>query len=284
MYTNYLKTQHQPHKMRTFLLGVLLIFVTLTFFAFTPPATPEQKVEVTTKYGKFVVKLYNQTPLHRDNFIKLVKEGFYDSLLFHRVIPDFIIQGGDPTSKHAQAGTILGQGYNGYRIPAEINPRLYHKRGALAAARDDNPGKASSGCQFYIVEGRTFTRDEISNLLNTTNYNLKSQLFASIMVSDSIKARLDDFTLRGDKQGMHAYMLGMQTVVDSLFAPMEITFSNQQILDYMNIGGAPHLDMNYTVFGEVVSGMNIIDSIMLVKRDANDRPVEDLRIKMRLVK
>lgn len=282
-HTNYLKIQRLQYNMKSFSVGILLMITALFVFSFTPPPS-EQKVEVSTRYGKFVVKLYNQTPLHRDNFIKLVKEGFYDSLLFHRVIPDFIIQGGDPTSKYAEAGAILGQGYNGYRIPAEINPRLYHKRGALAAARDDNPGKASSGCQFYIVQGRTFTRDEMSNLLNTTNYNLKSQLFGAIMSTDSIKSKLDDFTLRGDKQGMHAYMLGMQTVVDSLFAPMEIKFSNQQIMDYVNTGGAPHLDMNYTVFGEVISGMNIIDSIMLVKRDANERPLENLRIKMRLIK
>ncbi len=283
MHTNYLKMLHPQHKMKSFLSAILLMITALLVFSFAP-TLPEQKVEISTRYGKILVKLYNQTPLHRDNFIKLVKAGFYDSLLFHRVIPDFIIQGGDPTSKYAEAGVVLGQGYNGYRIPAEINPKLYHKRGALAAARDDNPGKASSGCQFYIVQGRTFTRDEMSNMLNTTNYNLKSQLFGAIMSTDSIKAKLDDFTLRGDKVGMHAYMLGMQTVVDSLFAPMEIKFSNQQIMDYANIGGAPHLDMNYTVFGEVISGMNVIDSIMLVKRDANERPLEDLRIKMRLVK
>jgi peptidyl-prolyl cis-trans isomerase B (cyclophilin B) len=255
--------------------------------AFTPPQKPankEQHVEITTRFGKMVVKLYNETPKHRDNFIKLVKEGFYDSLLFHRVIPTFMIQGGDPNSKYAPAGSALGEGELPYRIPAEFNKNLYHKRGALAAARTDNPEKASSACQFYIVQGRTFQVEELTAYENSVNINAKRKMFGNMVQSDSIKAKLNDFTLRGDKDGLHKYMLSLQAVIDNAYAPVEFRFGPNQVIDYLQIGGAPHLDGNYTVFGEVVSGLHVVDSIAAQKRDTIDRPLVDLRMKMRLLK
>lgn len=189
-------------------------------------------VLIQTDLGAIKVKLYNETPKHSANFIKLVTENFYDSLLFHRVIKDFMIQGGDPQSKHAAAGAMLGNGDVGYRIPPEFVDTIIHKKGVLAAARDDNPEKASSGCQFYIVQGKIFTDDELNMIQTRTGKKLN------------------------DKQRMI----------------------------YKTIGGTPHLDGSYTVFGEVVEGQDVVDKIAAVQRDANDRPVKDIRMKMTLIK
>ena len=197
----------------------------------------EHLVEITTPYGNMVVKLYNETPMHRDNFIKLVKEGFYDSLLFHRVIDSFMIQGGDPESKYAADSVLLGEGEApGDRIPAEFNKALFHKKGALAMARDDNPAKVSSNCQFYIVEGRPFN----DSLLNKIECNIRN-------------------------------------------SDISFSFTEEQRNIYRTTGGAPFLDQNYTVFGEVVKGRDVIDKIAALPTDGNDRPQENVRMKMRLL-
>lgn len=267
-----------------------LILLCLMFWGITsfvppkPTAAKEHWVEISTRYGKIVVKLYNETPKHRDNFIKLVKEGFYDSLLFHRVIPTFMIQGGDPTSKLAPPGKPLGEGELPYTIPAEFNKNLYHKRGALAAARNDNPEKASSPNQFYIVQGRTFKIEELSAYENSVNYSAKSKMFGTMLQSDSMKAKLNDFTLRGDKEGLHAYMVSLQDKIDQMYAPYEFKFQPNQVIDYLQLGGAPHLDGNYTVFGEVISGLYVVDSIAALPRDTFDRPFLDIRMKMKVLK
>lgn len=192
-------------------------------------------VQITTTYGIIKVKLYDETPKHRDNFVKLVKEGFYTDLLFHRVIKEFMIQGGDPTSKNASPDAILGNGGgNMERIPAEFSPALYHKKGVLAAARDNNAEKASSACQFYIVQGRKFSDTE-----------------------------LDGFQTRAG-----------------------ITYTEQQRNDYKTIGGTPHLDMNYTVFGEVIEGMDVVDKIAAVETDRSkgDRPKQDVKFSIQMSK
>lgn len=201
----------------------------------------KRDVELVTSMGSIVVRLSDSTPLHRDNFLKLVKQGYYDSVLFHRVINQFMIQAGDPDSKHASPGTPLGDGGPSYTIPAEFRTTLFHKKGALAAARqgdDVNPQKASSGSQFYIVQGRRFT-DGRMDTLETTR-------------------------LRGRK----------------------IPVNERQV--YKTIGGTPHLDQAYTVFGEVVKGLDIVDRIASVptsKGDDRDRPLQDVRIiKARLIK
>jgi cyclophilin family peptidyl-prolyl cis-trans isomerase len=190
-------------------------------------------VTINTIYGVLTVKLYDETPLHRDNFIKLVKAGFYDSLLFHRVIPNFMIQGGDPDSKNARPGQPLGTGGPGYTIPAEIRPGLFHKKGALAAARLGdamNPAKASSGSQFYLVQGKVYSEQEIA-----------------------------------------------------MFEQQGLRFTPEQRAAYTTIGGTPHLDNGYTVFGEVIRGLEVIDAIAAVQTAPGDRPVKDVRMTMQIV-
>ncbi len=241
-------------------------------------------VDIITDSGTMRVMLYNETPKHRDNFLKLAGEGFYDSLLFHRVIREFMIQGGDPQSKYASDGQQLGAGDVGYRIPAEFNKNLYHKKGALAAARDNNPEKASSGCQFYIVQGKRYPIKEFSNVVNGINYNNKMGLVNEYMARDSIKAKFADFNLRGDNEGLKKYMLSLQPIIDKQFEQMELRPTPKQINDYVSIGGAPHLDMGYTVFGEVVSGWEVIDKIAAVPTDAANRPLTNIRMKMKIVK
>jgi peptidyl-prolyl cis-trans isomerase B (cyclophilin B) len=212
------------------LILILLTFFTLSSFAAKPKNT---YVKVETNYGTVYLKLYNETPKHRDNFIKLAKEGTLDSTLFHRVIPEFMIQGGDPTSKTAKAGDQLGGGDIGYTIPAEFLPNLFHKRGALAGARDNNPAKASSGSQFYIVQGKKYTDAELDGIEKNRLQNRK--------------------------------------------------FTPEQREIYKTIGGAPFLDGAYTVFGEVVKGMQMVDNICTVKVDRNDRPLTDIKMTVSLV-
>jgi cyclophilin family peptidyl-prolyl cis-trans isomerase len=191
------------------------------------------KIKITTDSGVIVVKLYDSTPLHRDNFAKLVKEHFYDSLLFHRVISGFMIQGGDPLSKNAEPGAMLGNGGGDMaRIPAEFKTSLFHKKGTLCAARDGNPEMASSACQFYIVQGNVYTDEQLNGF-------------------------------------------DMQRTVK---------YTPEQRMQYKTIGGTPMLDTKYTVFGEVISGLNVIDKIASVQKGQADRPVGDVRMKMEVVK
>lgn len=192
------------------------------------------KVQISTEYGDIVIRLYDETPIHRDNFIKLAKEGFFDGTLFHRVINQFMIQGGDPLSKDAQPGQSLGSGGPGYTLPAEILPGVYHKKGAVAAARQGdqiNPERRSSGSQFYIVHGRVFSNEEI----------------------DVMQQRAG------------------------------ITFSEAQRNLYSSVGGAPHLDGGYTIFGEVISGLDVVDRIAGVQTAAADRPVKDIQITVTVI-
>lgn len=193
-------------------------------------------VNMQTTAGDIELALYNETPQHRDNFVKLVKEHVYDSLLFHRVIRDFMIQGGDPTSKNAVRGAMLGEGDLGYTVEAEFMPDVhFHKRGVLAAARegdDVNPKKASSACQFYIVWGKIYT-------------------------PESLQRYKEFYKKRTGK---------------------ELVITPEQEKAYTTIGGTPHLDGNYTVFGEVTKGLEVVDAIQQCKCDRNDRPLEDIRI------
>jgi len=196
---------------------------------------PGTRIKLTTDSGVIIIRLYDQTAKHRDNFIKLVNEHFFDSLLFHRVISNFMIQGGDPQSKHAQPGVMLGGGDIGYTIPAEFDTNFFHKKGVLSAARQGdnvNPLKASSGCQFYIVQGKKYTDAELN-------------------------------------------MLEMQK---------GMKFSPAKRKVYQTIGGTPFLDMEYTVFGEVETGLEVIDKIASVNKDGYDRPLVDLRMYAEVIK
>jgi peptidyl-prolyl cis-trans isomerase B (cyclophilin B) len=252
-----------------------------------PKKEKEQRVEITTDFGTMIVKLYNETPKHRDNFIKLVNEKFYDSLLFHRVIKSFMIQGGDPNSKYADSTATLGSGDIGYRIPAEINSNLYHKKGALAAARDNNPEKASSGCQFYIVHGKTFTTQELEQILNSRNLNNKQSILYACYQTDTVQKAISSLQQSGDKEALRKYMENLQKVVDARYAeeyPKAYEVNLDHMGEYVNLGGAPHLDGSYTVFGEVELGLEVIDKIANQPTMPGDRPVSNIRMKMRLLK
>lgn len=216
--------------MKKIILSVFFCALSIALFA----AKPVYKyVHIQTDKGTVLLKLYNETPKHRDNFIKLVRENAFDSLLFHRVIQNFMIQGGDPDSKRARPGQVLGDGGLDYTIPAEIQLGLFHKKGALGAARDNNPAKASSSSQFYIVQGKKFT-----------NAGLDS---------------LETLRMKGVK------------------------FSDAQRAVYTTVGGTPHLDGNYTVFGELIDGSEVVDAIAAVKTDENDRPLTDVRMYVKLL-
>lgn len=264
-----------------------LILLTVIFFCFGfyLPVSKNPIVVIKTKYGIIKIKLYNETPKHRDNFIKLIKEHYYDSLLFHRVINSFMIQGGDPDSKYAQAGQILGNGGPDYTIPAEFVPTIFHKRGALAAARESdqiNPTKASSGSQFYIVQGKIFSNEELNYLEQRINENKKNQLIGQMMNTPEygwMKTKLDSMIKSGNPNAIQDFLNETNSVVEKEMNKIGIfKFTTEQRKLYTTIGGAPHLDGSYTVFGEVIEGINVVDSIASVNRDKNDRPIEDIRM------
>jgi peptidyl-prolyl cis-trans isomerase B (cyclophilin B) len=212
------------------LLTLVLLLTSLVAFAHGPK---NQYVRVKTSYGECIIRLYNETPQHRDNFIKLTKQGFYNGTLFHRIIQNFMIQGGDPDSKNAKPGIELGNGDLKYTIPAEFKDSIFHKRGVLAAARDDNPKKASSACQFYIVEGKRLTNAKMDSL--------------------------EQGRLKGYK------------------------IPEWQREWYRSVGGTPQLDHSYTVYGEVVSGLDMVDRIAAVKKDERDRPLADVPMTVELL-
>jgi len=215
-----------------YLSTLLLVLSLSSVFAAKPK---HQYVKIKTDQGECIIMLYNKTPLHRDNFVKLVKSGFYNGTLFHRVINTFMIQGGDPDSKNAAPNIELGNGDVGYTIPAELSDSLslFHKKGVLGAARDDNPQMASSGCQFYIVQGKKFTDPQLDTL---------------------------------ERKRMHFKIPQWQRDI------------------YKNIGGSPHLDRKYTVYGEVVRGLSLVDSVAAVKTGTNDRPLTNIGMTVTLLK
>lgn len=237
-------------------------------------------VKLETTMGNITVALYNETPKHRDNFIKLVKEGVYDSTLFHRVIKQFMIQAGDPDSKNASDTAMLGSGDVGYTIHAEFNPKFFHKKGVLAAARqgdDVNPEKASSGCQFYIVTGRKFTEPQLLGMENKINEQREEALF------DSLARQHMKEIYKMRKAGDNAGLLELQDTLEAQARELadkeeKFRFTPEQIKAYSTIGGAPHLDGSYTVFGEVTEGMEVVDNIEIAKTNRADRPIENIRI------
>ena len=242
--------------------------------------TNETLVRLETTMGDITVKLYNETPKHRDNFIKLVEEGTYDGTLFHRVIKDFMIQAGDPESKNANDTAKLGSGDVGYTIPAELVPTLYHKRGALAAARQPdniNPERASSGCQFYIVTGRVFNEDQLIAMQQNMNQARLDTIFQNL----ARKHMKEIYKMR--KADDMAGLLALQDTLEAQAKEQQRQegirkFTPEQIKAYMGEGGAPHLDGDYTVFGEVVEGMDAVSRIEAVKTNKADRPLENVRI------
>lgn len=243
----------------------------------------ENRVEIVTEYGSIQLKLYDQTPLHRDNFMKLVDEGFYTDLLFHRVIQAFMIQGGDPDSHKATPGQMLGNGDLGYTIPAEINPTLFHRRGVLAAAREGdavNPEKRSSACQFYILQGKVFRPTELDTLLLKLQENRKAALMQAQM--RAIAPELNKLDAEGRQGELMAKINAIRDSVTTQAARLApLRFSEEQRKAYTTVGGYPSLDNNYTIFGEVIQGMEVVDSIAKEQVDPMNRPLKDIRFSIK---
>ena len=238
------------------------------------------QVKIETTLGNIIVELYNETPLHRDNFIKLTKEGVYDSTLFHRVIRQFMIQAGDPDSKAATDTAQLGGGDVGYTIPAEFVPKFFHKKGALAAARmgdDVNPQRASSGCQFYIVTGRKFREAQLLDMAGQRNNNRIDEIFNEL----ARKHMKEIYKLRkaNDQDGLMELQDSLEAQAYAQYKEEEpFMFTPEQLTAYSTIGGAPHLDGAYTVFGQGIEGMETVEKIEGTKTGKADRPIENVRI------
>lgn len=265
-----------------------LITVFLTFIILATSCAQSKKndyvVTIKTKYGDMVAILFDETPKHKENFIKLAKAHYFDSLLFHRVIQGFMIQGGDPNSKKAKPGESLGNGGPGYTVPAEFNPKFFHEKGALSAARlgdQQNPEKASSGSQFYVVQGSVLTPADIDNLKYDQGMLMNG--LRKMFESPSNKPLLDSLTSLYYSGDMVAYQKRLIELIPRVekATGMKLTKANmseEKRKLYTTVGGSPHLDGEYTVFGKVIKGLDIIDKIAAAQRDAGDRPVEDLRM------
>lgn len=244
------------------------------------PDTTNAKVEVETTMGTFTVLLYGDTPRHRDNFLKLVREHYYDSTLFHRVINEFMVQAGDPDSRDAKPGQMLGTGGPDYKIDAEIvYPKHFHKRGALAAARQGdqvNPARQSSGSQFYVVTGKKLSEGELAQMEQYQQQSLRQQIFNRKV--QELRAEIVQLQQNADQAGLKALQDKLVAETDAEAAAKPARLTDEQRLAYTTEGGTPHLDGQYTVFGEVVSGMDVIDRIEKVPTGAQDRPRQDVRI------
>ena len=241
------------------------------------------KVKIQTTLGDIVVRLYDETPVHRDNFLKLVGEGYYDGTLFHRVIKDFMIQGGDPDSKGAPAGKMLGVGGPDYTLQAEIKEGLLHKRGALAAARQGdevNPERRSSGSQFYIVWGQVYNEGQLRQF----SKQMKMQMMQNAFNKLAAEHRAEIMQMRRDRD-----RAGLQELQERLAAEATAQTANdagltdEQIKTYTTLGGTPHLDGQYTVFGEVEEGLDVVEMIQNTATGAADRPVDDIEMKLTVV-
>ena len=233
-------------------------------------------VLIETEYGNMKIRLYDETPKHKKNFIKLAADGFYNELLFHRIISEFMIQGGDPDSKNAAPGIKLGNGGPGYQIPAEFNDSLFHKKGVIAAAREGdqiNPLKESSGSQFYIVQGKLFTDEELDKT------EIQQSIGPYIESHPELQNIVTQLQQQNDKDGLDKFVEDIQKKKD--FEIIKIPEFKRKV--YKEIGGTPHLDNNYTVFGEVIEGLEVIDKIAAVIKDPNDRPVKNIKMTIKVI-
>ena len=236
------------------------------------------KVKISTTLGDITVRLYDETPLHRDNFLKLASEGFFNGTLFHRVIKEFMIQGGDPESKGAPAEKNLGSGGPGYNVPAEIHPALFHKRGALSAARlgdEVNPMKESSGSQFYIVWGKVYKAAELKQLEHQMKMQQEQNIFNALVM----ERRDEIMDLRRNRNREALMELQDKLAKMAMDKSKELgapTFTPEQVEAYTTQGGTPFLDGAYTVFGEVEEGLDIVEAIQNVETSAGDRPKTDI--------
>lgn len=236
-------------------------------------------IRMETSEGNIRLKLYDETVLHRDNMLKLIKEGFYEGVLFHRVIKDFMIQAGDPDSKNAAPGVLLGEKDGGYTVKSEILPRFFHKRGVLAAAREGNevnPERASSSSHFYIVVGKVFTPqalDEVVSKINDRRYKI---LYDHI--KDGKEEEINKCRQTGDEKELERIQQALTDSARILFEKEKLLLTDEQRQAYTTVGGTPHLDGEYTIFGEVIEGMDIVERISVKETDDNDRPRQDVII------
>lgn len=266
----------------------LLMFLAGLFINLSCGVSDKNKetiVQIETELGNIKIKLYNETPLHRDNFIKLIKEGVYTDLLFHRVIKGFMIQGGDPDSKNAEAGKQLGRGDLGYTIPAEINPKFFHRKGVLAAARqgdDINPEKRSSASQFYILQGKVYRPEE----LDTMQMKMEQERKINILQAKikAVEPELNKLGAEGKQDELMARYSALkeEALADAAKLP-SLKFTEEQRKAYTTVGGYPKLDNNYTIFGEVIEGMGVVDAIAMEATDRFDRPQKDIKFTITLL-
>src|SRR6056297_3242736 len=272
-------------RMIFFVLSVLAAFVASCSTA--EKSTDQPVVLIKTEYGDIKVKLYEKTPEHRKNFLKLIHDDFYDGLLFHRVIQNFMIQGGDPESKNAEPGEKLGGGSLDYTVPAEFFPEYYHKRGALAAARRGgltNQEKRSSASQFYIVQGEVFSEAELDTLEIIKNQGIKNELVREGLIA--FNTEIQRYKRNNDRDSFAIKVAEISDKADSIIDAknMHFKFTEEQREIYTTIGGYPSLDGDYTVFGEVVEGMEVVDKIAAMETDKNNRPLKNIKMKIELIK
>ena len=269
------------------ILSISLILVIKLGFSQT--FSPET-ILISTPYGNMKLKLFNETPKHRDNFLKLVREHFYDSLLFHRVIEGFMIQGGDPDSKYAEPAKLLGDGDLKYTIPAEFVPALCHKKGMLCAARngdDVNPEKASSAAQFYIVQGKVRTEEDLISFEKRINKPIIVKIKEDILNNPEnalLKEKIATAKKEQNNDSLMVYFKVVNKLVDEEYAKTpHYTFPPEHKTIYKTIGGTPHLDSQYTIFGEVIEGLEVIDKIAAVGKNKDDRPLIEVRMWVKVI-
>ena len=234
-------------------------------------------VKIETTLGDIIVRLYDETPLHRDNFLKLAKEGYYDGTIFHRVIANFMIQGGDPDSRNPKPNASYGTGGPDYTIEAEIKPELIHKRGALAAARQGdevNPERRSSGSQFYICWGQVYKEGQLGQLSRQLQQQAEQQTFNSLVAQN--RKKIMDMRKNRDQEGLMELQNDLIAQTKAIMAQTTCGLSDLQRQTYSTIGGVPHLDGQYTVFGEVTEGLDVVEKIQQTKTGRADRPAEDI--------
>lgn len=269
-------------------LSLVLIFATLfvNISCGTAETKGQSNVQIVTEFGTIKIKLYDETPLHRDNFVKLTREGFYTDLLFHRVIQGFMIQGGDPDSKNAVPGKQLGAGDLGYTIPAEINPKFFHRKGILAAARQGdqaNPEKRSSASQFYILQGKVFRNGELDTLEIKLEESRKQGMLQTRI--RAIEPELNKLGAEGKQDEMMARFNALKEEVMAEAAKFPaFKFTEEQRQAYTTVGGYPSLDNNYTIYGEVTEGLDVVDKIAAQPVDRFNRPEKDIKFNITVIK
>ena len=258
-----------------------LLLTTLVLGSFVKKSD-EVEVIMTTSKGELILKLYNQTPIHRDNFVKLINNQFYNGISFHRVIKNFMAQAGDPNSRDPEYAGSLGNNSEGETLPAEIFPSLFHKKGALAAARmgdQVNPEKRSSGSQFYIVQGKKYNRNQLTQMEARINQQLEGNRVGIFLKDSSNKAYMNRVKVCQQNGWMDSLNMVISEIKNIVLKDVDkFTFSEEQLTAYETIGGTPFLDNGYTVFGEVVSGIDIIDSICTSPTLPGDKPQEPIII------